>query len=144
MALRVVRLGSDRVPGEGLRIGTVRRPPRGVPKERWSPDGWFDTWLPELAPSAELVASVQAGAITPRQWEAFARRYRREMARPVPSRIIRLLALLSRQTDLAVGCYCEDEKRCHRSVLGDLLRDSGAAMSIGSQRQPRRPLHSGD
>lgn len=125
MALRVVRLGSERVEGEGVRIGTVRRPPRGVPKERFSADDWYDTWLPELAPSAELVKEAQ-GAETDAEWRAFVRKYRREMDRPEARHLLELLAALSRGTDLSVGCYCEDEARCHRSVLRELLVEAGA------------------
>ena len=125
MALRIVRLGSPRVPGEGLRIGTVRRPPRGVPKERFSEDDWYDAWLPELAPSAELVKEALA-AQTEAAWNRFVRKYRKEMSAPAAGRLLALLAALSRQTDLSVGCYCEDESRCHRSELRDLLAAHGA------------------
>lgn len=125
MSLRVVRLGSERTKGEGLRIGTVRRPPRGVPKERFSTDNWYDVWLPNLAPSAELVKEAQ-GAETPREWDAFKKRYRAEMAKPENSRVLDLLAALSHQSDFSVGCYCENEDRCHRSVLRELLSERGA------------------
>lgn len=125
MSIRIVRLGSERVPGEGLRIGTVRRPPRGVPKERFSIDDWYDVWLPNLAPSAALVKQAQAAG-TPREWQAFVRKYRAEMAAPDTVRILDLLAALSRQTELSVGCYCADETRCHRSVLRELLEERGA------------------
>jgi uncharacterized protein YeaO (DUF488 family) len=127
MTLHVVRLGSPRAAGEGLRLGTVRRPPRGVPKERYAADDWYDVWLPNLAPSAELVKEAQAAA-GPKEWEAFARKYRAEMAKPDAARVLDLLAALSHQTDLAVGCYCEDEARCHRAVLRELLREHGAAL----------------
>lgn len=127
MALRVVRLGSPRSKQEGLRLGTVRRPPRGVPKDRIAADGWYDLWLPQLAPSAELVKLAQ-GATTAREWEAFARKYRAEMAEPDNSRLVALLAALSHRTDLAVGCYCQDESRCHRSVLRELLAEHGASL----------------
>ena len=127
MTLRVVRLGSPRAAGEGLRLGTVRRPPRGVPKERYAADDWYDVWLPNLAPSAELVKEAQAAA-SPKEWQAFARKYRAEMGRPEAARLLDLLAALSHRTDLAVGCYCEDESRCHRSVLRELLRERGAAL----------------
>lgn len=125
MSLRVVRLGSERTKGEGLRIGTVRRPPRGVSKERFSTDNWYDVWLPNLAPSAELVKEAQ-GAETPRDWESFKKRYRAEMAKPESSRVLDLLAALSHQSDFSVGCYCENEERCHRSVLRELLSERGA------------------
>lgn len=125
MSIRVVRLGSERHDGEGLRLGTVRRPPRGVPKERFSVDNWYDVWLPNLAPSAELVKQAQAAA-TPREWQAFVRRYRSEMAQPDAAKILDLLAALSHRTDFSVGCYCEDETHCHRSVLRELLAERGA------------------
>lgn len=127
MSLRVVQLGSARQPGEGLRVGTVRRPPRGVPKERFSADDWYDVWLPQLAPSAGLVKEAR-GASSAREWQAFARRYRAEMAVPDNQRLIALLAALSRDTDLSVGCYCDDEARCHRSILRELLVEQGAKL----------------
>jgi len=125
VSIRVVRLGSERHDGEGLRLGTVRRPPRGVPKERFSVDNWYDVWLPNLAPSAELVKQAQAAA-TPREWRAFVRRYKSEMAQPDAAKVLDLLAALSHRTDLSVGCYCEDETHCHRSVLRELLAERGA------------------
>ncbi len=128
MSIRVVRLGSERAPREGLRIGTVRRPPRGVPKQRYASEDWYDVWLPDLAPSAELVKKG-LGASTPRDWQSFARKYRSEMARPESRRLLELLAALSHQTNLAVGCYCEDETRCHRSVLSELLAECGAELA---------------
>src|SRR5262245_28945361 len=106
MSIRIVRLGTARLPGEGLRIGTVRHPPRGVPKGEYSARNWYDVWLPELAPSAQTVKLGRAAA-TPRQWAAFMRRYRAEMAAPDKVRMLDLLVALSRQTDLSVGCYCE-------------------------------------
>jgi len=127
MSIRVVRLGSERAPREGLRIGTVRRPPRGVPKERYASENWYDVWLPNLAPSAELVIEGLKAA-TPRAWQTFARKYRSEMARPENRRVLELLAALSYRTNLAVGCYCEDETRCHRSVLCELLAECGAEL----------------
>jgi uncharacterized protein YeaO (DUF488 family) len=126
MSLRVVRLGTPRAPGEGLRLGTVRRPPRGVRKEDYARRDFFDLWLPDLAPSAELVAYASAEPFTDARWRRFAADYRREMKQPAPQRLLALLALLSRQTDLAVGCYCEDESRCHRSLLRELLQAAGA------------------
>lgn len=128
MAIRVVRLGSERHPDEGLRVGTVRRPPRGVPKERFAADDWYDVWLPQLAPSAELVKRAQSAA-TPAEWRNFVRRYRSEMASPDNARLIALLAALSHRADLSVGCYCEDESRCHRSVLRELLAEHGADLA---------------
>src|SRR5262245_46411087 len=110
MAVRIVRLGTPRAPGEGLRIGTVRRPPRGVPKSRHAKDDWYDVWLPILAPEAATVA-MALGARTERAWAAFARRYRIEMHRPDAARTLDLLAALSHRTAFAVGCYCEDETR---------------------------------
>ena len=127
MAVRVVRLGSPRVQGEGTRIGTVRRPPRGVPKTEFASQNWYDVWFPNLAPSPETMKSGQT-ANTPAQWAAFAKRYRAEMATPENNHAIELLAALSRQTNFSVGCYCEDEAHCHRSVLRDLLAERGAKL----------------
>lgn len=131
MAIRIVRLGSERVPGEGLRIGTVRRPPRGVPKSEYAAQNWYDVWYPNLAPSAETV-KMALGAETEREWAAFVKKYRSEMAAPDASRTLDLLAALSHQADFSVGCYCEDESRCHRSVLRELLRERGADLGTGS------------
>ena len=128
MAIRVVRLGSPRAAGEGLRLGTVRRPPRGVPKAEHASRDFYDAWLPELAPSEELVKQAQQAA-DERAWRAFERRYRAEMKRPEASRLLDLLAALSHQTDFSVGCYCEEEAHCHRSVLRELLREHGAEMA---------------
>ncbi|HTL06055.1 MAG TPA: DUF488 family protein [Gemmatimonadales bacterium] len=128
MAIRIVRLGSPRGPGEGPRLGTVRRPPRGVPKADFAKRDYYDVWLPELAPSEALVKSGRA-AETEAAWARFRKRYRAEMQRPEPSRLLDLLALLSRSADLAVGCYCEDERRCHRSVLRELLTERGALLA---------------
>ena len=125
MAIRVVRLGSPRGAGEGVRVGTVRRPPRGVLKSEFAAHDFYDVWLPELAPSAPLVALAQAAA-DERGWRVFARRYRAEMRRPQAAHLLDLLAALSRRTDLAIGCYCADEARCHRSVLRELLAERGA------------------
>ena len=127
MAIRIVRLGSPRAPGEGLRIGTVRRPPRGVPKAEFTAQDWYDVWYPNLAPSAETMKLGQT-AETPAQWAAFTRLYQREMAEPDPSRNLDLLAALSHHGAMAVGCYCEDVARCHRSLLRDLLAQRGAAI----------------
>ncbi len=125
MAVHVVRLGSPRVEGEGLRIGTVRRPPRGVPKAEFASRDFYDVWLPDLAPSEELVKLAQAAA-DEKAWKTFGRKYRAEMARPEARRLLDLLAALSRQTSFAVGCYCADEAHCHRSVLRELLAERGA------------------
>ena len=125
MPLRVVRLGSARSATEGLRIGTVRRPPRGVPKAEFASRDYYDTWLPELAPSADLV-SFALSAETDGEWATFVRRYRKEMSSPPARHLLELLAELSHSTSLAVGCYCEDESRCHRSVLRKLLQELGA------------------
>ena len=125
MAVRVVRLGTPRAKNEGLRIGTVRRPPRGVPKSEFASQDWYDVWFPNLSPSAETVKLAQS-AKTPAQWAAFARKYRAEMATPDNARTLDLLAALSHQTNFSVGCYCEDEACCHRSVLRALLAERGA------------------
>jgi len=126
MALRVVRLGTARHPGEGLRLGTVRRPPRGVRKEHYASRDYFDAWLPELSPSAPLVSFALSRPFTPARWTAYARRYRGEMRQPAAQRLLAVLAALSRQTSLSVGCYCEDESHCHRSLLKQLLIEKGA------------------
>lgn len=126
MALRVVRLGTARHPNEGLRLGTVRRPPRGVRKEHYAARDYFDVWLPELSPSAPLVSFALSKPFTPARWTAYARRYRSEMRAPTAQRLLEVLAALSRQTNLSVGCYCEDESHCHRSLLKQLLIGKGA------------------
>jgi len=125
MTIRVVQLGSPRARGEGVRIGTVRRPPRGVPKSEHATRDFYDVWLPELAPSEALV-KVALKAADARAWGAFEKRYRAELKRPESLRLLQLLAALSRQTSFSVGCYCEDEARCHRSVLRALLAEHGA------------------
>ena len=125
MSVRIVQLGSKRSPGEGLRVGTVRRPPRGVPRDRFAAENWYDVWLPQLAPSAALVKEGQA-AKGPREWARFLRSYRKEMAAPDNERFLQFLAALSHTADFSVGCYCEDEARCHRSVLRELLVERGA------------------
>jgi len=125
MTVRIVRLGSARIRGEGLRIGTVRRPPRGVPKSEYVPQNWYDVWFPELAPSAELLKKTKTFA-TEREWTIFKKRYRAEMAAPDKYRLLNLLAALSHQANFSVGCYCADESRCHRSVLRVLLQERGA------------------
>ena len=131
--IRVVRLGSPRTPGEGVRIGTVRRPPRGVPRRDFARRDFYDVWLPALAPSEPLRKAAMK-AETAAQWRTFARKYRSEMSRPDPSRLLDLLAALSHSADFSVGCYCEDERRCHRSVLGELLAERGAAVDRSSAR----------
>ena len=125
MAIRVVRLGSPRTAGEGLRLGTVRRPPRGVPKSEHASRDFYDVWLPDLAPSEALVKQALAAPDT-RAWRTFVMRYRAEMRRPPAERLLALLAALSRATALSVGCYCAEEERCHRSVLRELLAEHGA------------------
>ena len=127
MVVRIVRLGSDRVAGEGTRIGTVRRPPRGVPKAAFATGNWYDVWFPNLAPSVETLKLGQA-AETPAQWAAFLRQYRAEMGAPDNRRTLELLAVLSHRADFSVGCYCETEARCHRSLLRTLLVEHGAAV----------------
>jgi uncharacterized protein YeaO (DUF488 family) len=128
MSIRVVRLGSERARDEGLRVGTVRRPPRGVKKERLAADDWYDVWLPQLAPSAELVKEAQTAA-TPAAWAKFAKKYRAAMSQPENARLLALLAALSKQTNFSVGCYCADESHCHRSILRELLREQGAELA---------------
>jgi len=127
MAIRIVRLGTERAPNEGLRVGTVRRPPRGVPKAKFSSGNWYDVWFPNLAPAPETI-KLALTAETQRQWNAFAKRYRAEMATPDNSRILELLAALSHAANFSLGCYCEDESRCHRSILRQLLHDRGAKL----------------
>ena len=127
MPIRVVRLGTPRQRGEGLRIGTVRRPPRGVPKARYAADDWYDAWLPELSPSPQAVKSALT-ATTDREWAVFAKRYRREMGAPDKVRLLELLAALSQSGSFSVGCYCKDESRCHRSILREELRRRGASL----------------
>ncbi len=136
MALRIVMLGSPRNPQEGVRVGTVRRPPRGVPKARYSQDDWYDVWFPTLAPSLETM-KLAKGAATDAQWNRFVRKYRGEMAAPDAAHAIKLLALLSHSADISVGCYCEHEARCHRSVLRVLLSEAGANMAV-DKRMPAR------
>ena len=128
MSIRIVRLGTPRASGEGLRIGTVRRPPRGVPKDQYAARDYYDVWYPNLAPSAELLTQGKV-AFDERAWLAFAKKYRQEMAAPDASRTLDLLAALSHSANLSVGCYCEDESRCHRSVLRELLAKRGAALA---------------
>lgn len=128
MAISIVRLGTPRLPHEGLRLGTVRRPPRGVPKEEFARRDYYDVWLPALAPTADLVAFALT-ALDERSWKTFERKYRTEMKAPDAARLLDLLAALSHQTNFSVGCYCESEERCHRSVLRALLAEHGAAIA---------------
>jgi uncharacterized protein YeaO (DUF488 family) len=125
MSIRIVRLGTPRAADEGLRLGTVRRPPRGVPKSEFGKRDFYDAWLPNIAPSAELMAEGQA-AQTDKDWTAFKRKFNAEMKAPEAGHLLDLLAALSHQTSFALGCYCEDENRCHRSVLRELLTERGA------------------
>ena len=126
MSIRIVRLGTERHPEEGLRLGTVRRPPRGVRKDEYSKQNYYDVWLPELAPSAPLVSWAFSEPFTSARWATFKRKYLAEMRRPPAERILSLLAAMSAQTNFSVGCYCEDESRCHRSLLRELLLEHGA------------------
>ena len=128
MVIRVVRLGSEREPDEGTRIGTVRRPPRGVPKAEFAAQDWYDVWFPTLAPSAETMKLGQE-ASTPAQWAAFTKRYAAEMVAPESRHALELLAALSHRSNFSVGCYCEHEVRCHRSVLRALLAERGAEIA---------------
>ena len=128
MSISIVRLGTPRLPGEGTRIGTVRRPPRGVPKTQFAAQDWYDVWFPNLAPSIALMKLGHAAA-TPAQWTAFARKYRAEMAAPEARHDLELLATLSHTADFSVGCYCADEAHCHRSILRQLLVENGAKVA---------------
>jgi uncharacterized protein YeaO (DUF488 family) len=129
MAVRVVRLGTPRKGGEGLRLGTVRRPPRGVKKSDFAKRDYYDLWLPALAPSQAVVSRAMSQAWTDARWKKFEREYRREMAAPAPKQLVALLAALSHHADFSVGCYCEREDRCHRSVLKVLLEEQGAKIA---------------
>ncbi len=128
MAISVVRLGGPRAPGEGTRLGTVRRPPRGVRKEDFGAKDYFDVWLPELAPSADVVSWALSEPWTDARWKRYVQRYRKEMREPRARHLIELLATLSHHASFSVGCYCEDATRCHRSLLRELLSDAGASM----------------
>lgn len=127
MPIRIVRLGSPRAGGEGVRLGTVRRPPRGVPKSRYAADDWYDVWLPNLSPSAEVVKEALAST-SAKSWHSFVRRFRAEMKRPEASHLLDALAALSHTTSFSLGCYCDDESQCHRSVLRTLLEERDAAL----------------
>lgn len=128
MSVRIVRLGSPRSENEGTRIGTVRRPPRGVPKAQFASGNWYDVWFPTLAPSVDTMKLGQA-ATTPAEWATFIRKYRSEMATPEAHHALGLLAALSQTSHFSVGCYCEDEQHCHRSVLRALLSEKGARLA---------------
>lgn len=131
MAIRIVRLGSPRTAGEGVRLGTVRRPPRGVPKAEFSSRDFYDVWLPELAPSSPLVSWALSQPWTDARWQKYVRAYRREMKQAPASHLIQTLAALSAHGDFSVGCYCENEQRCHRSLLRELLAGEGATIATG-------------
>lgn len=140
MSIRIVRLGSPRHKDEGTRIGTVRRPPRGVPKSRYASENWYDVWFPTLAPSLETMKLAQS-ATTPAQWKAFARKYRTELSQPAARHALDVLAALSRTSNFSVGCYCADESHCHRSILRALLTERGGAVSWRPARiLPHRDL----
>jgi uncharacterized protein YeaO (DUF488 family) len=126
--ISVVRLGQPRLPAEGTRLGTVRRPPRGVRKQDYAARDYYDVWLPELAPSADLVSWALSEPFTAKRWARYEKAYRGQMRKPASQRLISLLAALSEQTNFSVGCYCEDETKCHRSILRELLRDAGAKL----------------
>jgi len=128
MAVRVLRLGTPRLEGEGTRLGTVRRPPRGVPRSAFASQNWYDVWFPNLAPSVDTMHAAQRAA-TPREWQAFRKKYRAEMSTPENGRTLDVLAALSHHTNFSVGCYCEDESRCHRSVLRELLAERRAKIA---------------
>jgi uncharacterized protein YeaO (DUF488 family) len=129
MSIRIVRLGTARSPNEGPRLGTVRRPPRGVPKSEFGKRDFYDTWLPNLSPSAELMAQGLA-AETDKEWAAFKRKFNAQMKQPEASHVLDLLATLSHTSSFSLGCYCEDEARCHRSVLRELLAERGAKIAV--------------
>jgi uncharacterized protein YeaO (DUF488 family) len=136
MAIRIVQLGSARQKGEGTRLGTVRRPPRGVPKAEHASRDFYDVWLPDLAPSEALLKKGQ-NAADDRAWQSFVRQYRAEMKRPAAARLLALLAALSQTSDFSVGCYCEDDTHCHRSILRELLAEHGALIAPSSDFSPR-------
>ena len=136
MPIRVVRLGSPRAPGEGTRLGTVRRPPRGVRRELFAARDYYDVWVPDLAPSSPVVSWALAEPWTNARWTKYAGIYRREMAKPVPSRLIAMLAALSATSNFSVGCYCADETRCHRTLLREILVAAGATVVPGTPPDP--------
>jgi uncharacterized protein YeaO (DUF488 family) len=127
VAISIIRLGTPRGPDEGLRIGTVRRPPRGVPKDRYGKENWYDVWYPELSPTAQLMTQGKASS-SDAEWNAFVRKFRKQMSEPAASRTLDLLSALSARTSFSIGCYCEREERCHRSVLRALLAERGASI----------------
>jgi uncharacterized protein YeaO (DUF488 family) len=129
MAISVVRLGSDRLPNEGLRLGTVRRPPRGVKKQDFAKRNYYDVWVPDLAPSAQLVSWALADDWTDERWKRYRKEYLKEMKAPERKRLLALLATMSRDSNFSIGCYCENASRCHRSILQELLEDAGAVMT---------------
>lgn len=128
MSIRIVRLGTPRVASEGIRIGTVRRPPRGVPKSQFAAQDWYDVWFPTLAPSLETMKLALA-ATSAAEWSSFTKKYKAEMAQPEAKHALKLLAVLSITTNFSVGCYCKDESHCHRSILRQLLRANGAKLA---------------
>jgi uncharacterized protein YeaO (DUF488 family) len=128
LAISIVQLGTARRPGEGLRIGTVRRPPRGVTKDRYAKDNWYDVWYPELSPTPELMAQGQSSQ-SESEWNAFVRKFRKQLSESTTSRTLDLLAAMSASTNFSLGCYCEREERCHRSVLRAVLKERGARMT---------------
>jgi len=128
LAIRIVQLGSARLPGEGLRIGTVRRPPRGVTRDRYARDNWYDVWYPELSPTLQLMAQAKSSR-SETEWNAFVRQFRKQMNEPAASRTLDLLSALSASADFSLGCYCEREDRCHRSILRALLVERGAKIT---------------
>jgi uncharacterized protein YeaO (DUF488 family) len=128
MVVRIVRLGTERLEGEGIRIGTVRRPPRGVPKAHFSAQNWYDVWYPNLAPTVETMKLGQE-ALTPEDWATFTKKYRSEMSAKDATHTLELLATLSKSSDFSVGCYCESEAHCHRSILRTLLEEKGASIA---------------
>jgi len=128
MSVHIVRLGTERLPDEGTRVGTVRRPPRGVPKSEFASQNWYDVWFPTLAPSADTMKLGQA-ATTPQEWQVFIKQYRREMAEPEARHALALLAALSQGANFSVGCYCESESHCHRGILRELLGEAGARIA---------------
>ena len=142
MAVRVVRLGSARATDEGVRLGTVRRPPRGIAKEDFARRDYYDVWLPELAPSAPLVSWALSEPWTDARWKKYERKYASEMKQPHARHLLEVLAALSHQTNFSIGCYCEDETRCHRSLLSNLLIESGAAVAGSAPKTTARsPAH---
>ena len=128
MSIRIVQLGSPRLPAEGVRIGTVRRPPRGVRKDLYAEDNWYDVWYPELSPTPQLMAQAKAGR-SESDWNAFVRQFRKQMNEPAASRTLDLLSALSVSANFSIGCYCEREERCHRSILRALLEERGARVA---------------